>query len=435
MLMPHIRDDSAAGAALGLSPAALGSRVLVRGHRACLNRRHLMIPAPVPPAAARSAQVPLAVLASLMLLGGALAGCAGQETRRPGRIPVTVGHAETRAVPNELDASGTVESIASADVTAQVGGQVTAIPFREGDDVRAGAVLVQLDPRGFEAGVAQASAVLARDRAQAKSARLDLERGETLASQQLMAAGDLDTKRATAEAMAATVQADSANLAQARLDLAYASVRAPISGRTGRLRVHVGDVVKSNDPANPVVTINQLRPIRVKFNVAQSELQGLRDENRRDVHVLVNADPSDSAWTEGRLAFMDNQVDPASGTLLLKGEFDNADGRLWPGAFARVRLRLRQQDSALVVPAAAVSNSQNGPYCYVVLPDTTVEMRLVTVSRTWQGLTVLSGGIRPGELVVTDGQVRLSPGARASIRTPQAPGARAASGGTAGGRP
>jgi len=296
-------------------------------------------------------------------------------------------------------------------------------------------VLVQLDPRGFEAGVAQASAVLARDRAQSRSARLDLERGETLASQQLIAAGDLDTKRATAEALAATVQGDSANLAQARLDLAYASVRAPIAGRTGRLRVHVGDVVKANDPTNPVVTINQLRPIRVKFTVAQSELQGLRDENRRDVHVLVNADPSDSAWTEGRLAFMDNQVDAASGTLLLKGEFDNADGRLWPGAFARVRLRLRQQDSALVVPAAAVSSSQNGPYCYVVLADTTVEMRPVSVSRTWQGLTVIGAGIRPGELVVTDGQVRLSPGARASIRVPQAPGARVASGGPAGQRP
>jgi multidrug efflux system membrane fusion protein len=430
-----MRDDSATRAALGHSPAALGKRALVHRRRACLNAFHPMIPAPDPPAARRAARVPPAIVASLLLLAAALAGCAGHETRKPGRIPVTVGRAETRSVPNELDASGTVESIASADVTAQVGGQVTAIPFREGDDVRAGAVLVQLDPRGFEAGVAQASAVLARDRAQARSARLDLERGETLASQQLIAAGDLDTKRASAEALAATVQGDSANLVQARLDLAYASVRAPIAGRTGRLRVHVGDVVKANDPANPVVTINQLRPIRVKFTVAQSELRGLRDENKRDVHVLVNADPSDSAWSEGRLAFMDNQVDAASGTLLLKGEFDNADGRLWPGAFARVRLRLRQQDSALVVPAAAVSNSQSGPYCYVVLPDTTVEMRPVTVSRTWQGLVVIGAGIHPGELVVTDGQVRLSPGAKASIRVPQAPGARVANGGPAGRRP
>ncbi len=388
---------------------------------------------------AHDARPPLALVASLLMLCCALAGCGGQQARRPGRIPVTVDRAESRSVPYELDASGTVESIASADVTAQVGGLVTAIPFREGDDVRAGAVLVQLDPRGFEAGVAQAAAVLARDRAQARSARLDLERSETLAGQQLIAAGDLDTKRATAEALAASVQGDSANLIQARLDLAYASVRAPIAGRTGRLRVHVGDVVKANDPTNPVVTINQLRPIRVKFSVAQSELEGLRDENRRDVHVLVNADPTDSTWTEGRLTFMDNQVDPGSGTLLLKGEFDNTDGRLWPGAFARVRLRLRNQDGATVVPAAAVTNSQNGPYCYVVLPDTTVEMRPVTVSRTWQGMAVINAGVRPGEIVVTDGQVRLSPGARATIRAPQAPRTHAApgqaSGQTAGRRP
>src|SRR5882672_4149076 len=186
--------------------------------------------------AARPARVPLWVGALLpVLLAGLIHGCAGPEARRPGRTPVTVARAESRSVPYELDASGTVEPVASADVTAQVGGLVTAIPFREGDDVRAGAVLVQLDRRGFETSVAQAEAVLARDRAQARSARLDLDRAETLARQQLLAAGDLDGKRATAEALAATVLADSANLAQARLNLDYASVRAPISGRTGRL--------------------------------------------------------------------------------------------------------------------------------------------------------------------------------------------------------
>jgi membrane fusion protein, multidrug efflux system len=426
---------SVTNAALGQRSAALGGSSLVPGRGACLNAFHHMIPFPARRFALRVARAPLVFVSSLLVFGATLGGCAGKETRRPGRTPVTVGRAESRSVPYELDASGTVEPVASADVTAQVGGLVIATPFREGDDVRAGAVLVQLDPRGFETSVAQAEAVLARDRAQARSARLDLERAETLARQQLLAPGDLDGKRATAEALAATVLADSANFIQARLDLAYASVRAPISGRTGRLRVHVGDVVKASDPANPVVTIHQLRPIRVKFSIAQSDLEAVREEHRRDVHVLVNADPSDSTWTEGRLAFVDNQVDPASGTLLLKGEFDNADGRLWPGAFARVRLRLRQQDSATVVPAAAVSNSQSGPYCYVVLPDTTVEMRPVTVARTWGGWAVVSAGIRAGELVVTDGQVRLSPGARASIRAPQAAGARGGPGRAAGRRP
>jgi multidrug efflux system membrane fusion protein len=365
-----------------------------------------------------------ALICTLLGSAAVLAGCAGSETRKPGRTPVTVARAEYRNVPYELDASGTVEPMASADVTAQVGGLVTAIPFREGDEVRAGAVLVQLDPRGFETRVAQATAVLARDRAQARSARQDFERAEALAGQGLVAPVDLDSKRAAAEALAASVLADSADFAQARLDLEYATVRAPISGRTGRLRVHVGDVVKASDPTNPVVTIHQLRPIRVRFSIAQSELEAVREEHRRDVHVLVNADPSDSTWSEGRLAFVDNEVDPASGTLLLKGEFDNTDGRLWPGAFARVRLQLRQLDSATVVPAAAVTSSQNGTFCYVVLPDTTVEMRPVNVTRTWRGWSVVAAGLRAGETVVTDGQVRLTPGARASIRAPQGPGPR-----------
>jgi len=352
----------------------------------------------------------------------AVAGCAAKEARRAPRTPVTVARAESRNVPYEIEASGTVEPVASADVTAQVGGLVTAVRFREGDDVRAGAVLVQLDPRPFQAAVAQAQGILARDRAQSQSARVDLGRAEALAKQQLLSAGELDAKRATAEALAATVVSDSANLTRMRLDLAYCTVRAPIGGRTGRLRVHVGDLVKAADPANPVVTIHQLRPIRVRFTVPQAELPALRGENARDVRVLASSDAADSAWTEGRLAFLDNQVDAASGTVLLKGEFANDDGRLWPGAFARVRLRLREQEGATVVPAAAVTSSQNGTFCYVVKPDTTVEMRPVTVQRTWNEWAVIAAGLQPNEMVVTDGQVRLTPGARAAIRTPQAPG-------------
>ncbi len=345
-----------------------------------------------------------------------LGACAPREARRAPRAPVAVATVETRSVPYEIEATGTVEPAATADVTAQVGGLVTQIAFREGDDVRAGAPLVLLDPRPFATTVAQAAAVLARDRAQARSARLELERAETLARQQLLATGELDDKRAAAEALAATVLADSANFAKAQLDLAYATVRAPIAGRTGGLRVHVGDVVKPSDPANPVVTIHQLRPIRVRFTIAQDHLEELRDERKRDVHVLVAAGAGDSTWTEGRLAFMDNQVEAATGTVLLKGEFDNRDGALWPGAFARVRLRLREQRGAVVVPAAAVNNSQTGPYCYVLLPDTTVQLRAVTLSRQWRGIAVIASGLTPGEVVVTDGQVRLSPGMRASIR-------------------
>jgi multidrug efflux system membrane fusion protein len=326
-------------------------------------------------------------------------------------------------VPWEWEATGTVEPVASADVTAQVGGLVMRLGFKEGDEVRAGDVLVQLDARPFEASVAQAAAVLARDRAQARTARLDLERSETLARQDLLSSSELDDKRDAAEALAASVMADSASLAKARLDLSYATVRAAIGGRTGRLHVNVGDVVKPNDPENPVVTILQLRPIRVRFSIPQDDLDALRRETQKNVRVLVADGEADTTWSEGRLAFVDNQVDAATGTVLLKGEFANRESSLWPGEFVRVRLRLRDEPGATVVPAAAVGNSQQGPFCYVVKADTTVEMRPVQVSRTWRGLSVITSGVQPGETVVTDGQNRLSPGARASIRAASEPGA------------
>jgi multidrug efflux system membrane fusion protein len=357
--------------------------------------------------------LPATVLLALLVL---LAGCGAREARRTPRIPVAVATAETRSVPLEWEATGTVEPIASADVTAQVGGLVTHVLFREGDDVRAGSALVRLDTRTFASTVDQAEAVLERDRAQARSARLELERAEILARQQVLASGELEDKRDAAAALAATVRADSAVLSRARLDFSHATVRAPISGRTGRLRVHVGDLVKAADPTSPIVSIHQLRPIRVTFTVPQTDLAVLRRQVRDGVRVLASAGGADSAWALGRLAFVDNQVDAGTGTVLLKGEFPNQDGALWPGAFARVRLRLKDEAGVTVVPSAAVGNSQQGPYCYVVLPDTTVELRPVQVARSWSGFAVVTSGLKPGEVVVTDGQVRLSPGARAVIR-------------------
>lgn len=345
-----------------------------------------------------------------------LSGCAPAGPRGGGRVPVTVATVESRTVPYELDATGTVEPLASADVIPQVGGMVSRLAFREGDDVREGQVLVEIEPRVFEAEVARTAAILERDRAQARTAQLELERAERLAEQQLLSTGDLDAKRAAAQALAATVLADSASLARARLDLAHATVRAPIGGRTGRLSVHVGDVVRANDPASALVTIHRLRPIRVRFTIPQAHIAEVRGERQRDVRVRVFSGLSDSAGRDGALAFVDNQVDPASGTLLLKGEFPNQDAALWPGAFVRVRVQLREQHGATVVPASAVTNSQSGPYCYVVRSDTTVELRPVTVARSWRELTVVSAGLSPGETVVTDGQVRLTPGAKAVIR-------------------
>ncbi|HXJ68959.1 MAG TPA: efflux RND transporter periplasmic adaptor subunit [Verrucomicrobiae bacterium] len=357
----------------------------------------------------------IAALATLVVV---VAGCAQAPERRGGRVPVTVATAETRSVPYELDATGTVEPIASADVLPQVGGMVTRIAFREGDDVRAGQVLVELDKTVFETEFARTAALLERDRAQARTAQRNWERTQALARQQLVSNGEVDDARSAAESAIATAVADSASHARAALDLAHATVRAPISGRTGKLNVHVGDVVRANEAASSVVTINQLRPIRVRFTIPQGDMSELQGEQRRDVSVYVVHDDTDSASAEGALAFVDNQVDAASGTLLLKGEFPNQDASLWPGAFVRVRLKLHEQQGATVVPTAAVNNSQSGSYIYVVKSDTTVEMRPVNVMRSWQDLSVVASGIQPGETVVTDGQVRLSPGAKALIRMP-----------------
>ena len=356
--------------------------------------------------------------ALVLLLITALSGCGQAPERRGARVPVTVATAETRSVPYELDATGTVEPIASADVLPQVGGMVTRIAFHEGDDVREGQVLVELDKTSFATEVARTAALLERDRAQARTAQQAWERTQSLAKQQLVSPGEVDDARSAAESAAATVLADSASHARAVIDYEHATVRAPISGRTGKLGVHVGDVVRANEAASSVVTIHQLRPIRVRFTIPQTDMSELQGEHRRDVRVYVVKDDTDSASAEGSLAFVDNQVEVATGTLLLKGEFANTDGELWPGAFVRIRLKLHEQQGATVVPTAAVNNSQSGTYVYVLKADTTVDLRKVTVSRSWQDLSIVASGIEPGETVVTDGQVRLSPGAKAAIRQP-----------------
>jgi multidrug efflux system membrane fusion protein len=357
--------------------------------------------------------------AALLILAVVLSGCSAAPNRRAPRVPILVALAEQRSIPYEIEATGSVEPIQSAQVTPQVGGTVTRVAFREGDEVRAGQALVQIDPRPYQQAVERAAGALARDRAMEQAARNDFDRSNDLAKQGVISESELDTKRSAWLSSAANARSDSAALAGARLDLSHTTLRAPISGKTGALSIHIGDLVRANDANGVAVTINQIRPIRVRFTVPQADLPELRRQRGRDLPVEVVTGESDTTWIPGKLAFIDNQVDAASGTLLLKGEFSNSKGELWPGEFVRVRLRLFDQQGAVVVPAAAVSSSQSGPYIYVVKPDTTVETRKVTVTRTWRDLTVIADGVSPGEMVVTDGQLRLSPGAKAAIRQPQ----------------
>ena len=371
----------------------------------------------------RSSARPVALAAAALCALAVLAGCGRDEgARRGGRVPILVASVEQRSVPHEIEATGTVEAAQSAAITARVGGAVSRISFREGDHVRAGQVLFTIDPRPFQAAVDRAAAVVARDQAQEQVTRLDFERAQALVERQVISAAELDQKRAAAEAQTATVRADRATLAAARLDLSYASVRAPISGRAGDFGLDLGEVVRANDTA-PVLTIHQVSPIHVRFTVPQDDLPAIRGRDPARVRVeVLPAAASDSTWITGTLVFVDNAIDEATGTLLLKAQFANPDGRLFPGEFVRVRLRLDEGTGAVVIPAVAVTKGQQGSFAYVVKPDTTVEVRLLTVARTWRDWAVVAHGVTPGEIVVTDGQIRLSDGAKAAIRTPGASG-------------
>ena len=340
-------------------------------------------------------------------------------------------------MPYEIEASGTVEPQQTVSVTAQVGGILERVSFREGDNVQAGQVLFELDSRPFRAALDQARAVLAKDRANAENAKRAAERAESLRDQNLISVGDYDDARAAGEAMAAAVRGDSAAAAVAELNLQYATIRAPISGRTGSLLVHAGSLVKAGDTDHPLVVINLLRPVRVRFTVPESVLPAVMVSRREGLKVRVSATDGDSFATEGKLVFVDNAVDPTTGTLLLKGEFPNQDEALWPGEFVRVRLELARDARAVVVPAEAVTSGPNGPFLYIVEPDSTVSARPVVVSRTVESRAVITSGVQPGEVVVVDGQVRLAPGSRIGVRpglgalsaagtNPATPGATAA---------
>ena len=233
-----------------------------------------------------------------------------------------------------------------------------------------------------------------------------------------MSQAEWDQASAAADAARASVLADSGAAGRAALDLEYATIRAPVAGRAGAFTVHVGDFVKAATAA-PLVTIVQLHPIRVRFAIAESQLPLLQAHRAVQPRVFLHVQQGDSTQVEGRLVFMDNAVDAATGTLMLKGEFDNRDHRLWPGQFVEARLVLANETDRLLVPASAVTNGQQGTYVYVMNADSTAAPRPVTVARTQGDVAVVTRGLEPGETVVTDGQFRLSPGARVIVRTAQ----------------
>ena len=356
----------------------------------------------------RSALPVLSVLA-------VLAGCAEKAPPPVPPVPVTVGTAERRAVPFELTATGTVEPTQTVAVQPQVSGPIVRIAFREGQEVEKGQVLFQLDPRPFQAALAQAEGILQRDQAQAANAEQEAKRYASLAEKEYVTAQQYDAARTSAAATTATLAASRAAVAQARLNLQYATIRAPISGRTGSLRVREGNLVRAGDPA-PLVTINRIEPILVRFAVPAGHLPAI--QRYRNDRIVVTATPTGGGSpSEGTLSFVDNAVDTTTGTILLKGTFPNTDGALWPGGFVNVRLRLYVDPEALVVPAAAVVSGQQGSFVFVVEGDSSAVTRTVKVDRTAGEFAIVSGEVRVGDRVVTDGQLRLRDGSKVQIKS------------------
>jgi multidrug efflux system membrane fusion protein len=352
----------------------------------------------------------VAALASLIALGCSRKGAGG-----PARVPVTITRAEQRPIPFEIVATGTVEPRQTASVQAQVTGILTAVTFHEGDDVAAGQLLFQIDPRPFQAALEQAQAMLARDQAQAQNAQLEADRYAELVKQDYVTKQDYDEKRANADALRAAVRADSAAVTNARLNLEWAAIRAPINGRTGRLLLRAGNMVRANS-ADPLVVINQIHPILVRFAVPQQSLADIQRYRANRLPVWVSPSKTDTVFAEGVLTFVDNAVDTSTGTVLLKAEFPNRDNALWPGEFVNVRLQLYVEDKAIVVPAQAVMNGQQGTYLFVVHQDGTARSQPVTVERTAGTFAVITQGVQAGDQVVTDGQLRLTQGAAVEVK-------------------
>jgi multidrug efflux system membrane fusion protein len=377
---------------------------------------------------------PAGVAAALIALAGCstepaagVNGAAGGGGRAGGQgpVPVTISSVVQKSMPVEISVIGSAEPVNTVAIRSQTTGQLTAVNFTEGEEVSKGQLLFSIDRRPLEAAVEQAKANLARDEAQAANAATISKRFQDLADRGIATRAELDTSKAALSALNATVAADRAALENAQVQLEYATIHAPLSGRTGALMVHEGNLVRANDTA-PLVVINQIMPIQVAFSIPESRLPDLkRFMVRGALRVLATPPNDDAPPAVGRISFVDNSVDPNTGTIKVKGTFPNADRRLWPGQFVNVTVELTTEKNAVVVSTAAVQAGQQGPFVFVVKPDQTVEMRNVVVTRTAAAETVIASGVEPGETVVTDGQLRLVPGSRISVKGQGADSTRA----------
>ena len=362
-------------------------------------------------------RVALAVAATL-----ALTGCSRTQTAQSASppvqpvLPVTVARVIRKTVPVEVRAIGNVIAYSTVSVKSRIAGELLKVSFREGQDVRKGDLLFTIDDRPLQASLKQAEANLARDQYQARNAETDAARYEALFKQGIIARQQFDQYRSNADALRAQIGADEAAIENAKVQLNYTTIYSPIDGRAGNLLIHEGNMIKDNDA--PMVVLNQIQPIFVSFSVPQMYLPEIKQRmSARTLQVRVIPKETGSHEEIGELSFVDNAIDVSTGTIQLKATVRNDRRSLWPGQFVDVVLGLSAQPNALLVPSEAVQNGQRGAYVYVVKGDSTVESRPVQMGRAVAGSVVIEHGLSEGETVVTDGQLRLFPGAKVKAKS------------------
>ncbi len=346
----------------------------------------------------------LAVVAALLVNG-----CSGGAKKGAGAgAPVLVAQAVETNIPVLINPPpfGHAMPYSTVTIRPQVGGVISRVHFQEGQEVKKGDLLFTIDPRPMQAA-------LAHDKAQLENAEIQFTREQKLFDQKLVSQDEYDTSKASRDTLAATVQTD-------ELNLGFCEIRAPFDGRTGSLQFHEGNVVKS--PDDTLLTINQIHPIYVAFGVFEQYLPEIKREMRDKTLKVQATFENMGAPSQGELTFIDNTVDPTTATIQLRATFPNEDGALWPGQFVQVVLTLSDLTNAIVVPSQAVQTGQDGDFIYVVTPDQVAEERPVTIGITYQGETVVQSGLKAGETVVTDGQLRLEPGVKVSIKSPEISG-------------
>jgi multidrug efflux system membrane fusion protein len=353
-----------------------------------------------------------------VLLIACLPACYGGKSKPPRKlaVPVTAAKVLQKTVPVQLTAIGNVEAYSTVSVKSQIGGILTRVHFKEGQDVNKEDLLFTIDPRPYEAVLKQAEANLAKDTAQLENARVEVHRYEELVKKGYVAQQQYDQIRTNAASFEAIVNADKSLVENAGLQLKYCYIYSPINGRTGNLMANQGNLIKANAD-DPMVTINQIQPIYVSFSVPEQYLGEIKKYmSAGKVKVEAFITNSENKPVEGMLTFVDNSVDISTGMIKLKATFVNKDRDLWPGQFVNVIMTLTTQPNAVMVPSKAIQTGQEGQYVFLIKNDLTVEIRPVVIARTMNGEAVVERGLQSGDKVVTDGQLRLVPGAKVELK-------------------